>query len=77
MSWMCGGVCFSVFGVCGVCVCVSLYPLTGHYMRTETNLPSSKAVFQALASLANLAATQILFVCVCVCLYPLKCVAVY
>ena len=39
-----------------VCVCMSLYPLTGHYMRTETNLPSSKAAFQALVSLANLAA---------------------
>ena len=40
---------------------VSLYPLTGHYMRTETNLSYSRAVFQALASLANSSATRILF----------------
>jgi hypothetical protein len=42
-----------------VCMCVSVYPWTGHYMRTETHLPSSKAVFQASASLAHLAATRI------------------
>ena len=41
-----------------VCVCVCVFISLD---RALTNLTSSKAVFQALASLANLAAAQILF----------------